>query len=144
MTSATSLLVEHLFSITAATAELAPVTIPRASGNLTIISVTSGSFEGSRLKGRIVPAAGGDWVSIREDGSMRLDVRLVLETEDGALVYMTYGGVGRVGADGSITLRTAPLFETGSETYQWLNRIQAIATGTVGNGSVSYDVYEVP
>lgn len=143
MSATTSLPVEHLFSITAGTAEPAPVAIARVGGNLTIVSVNSGTFEGSRMRGRVVPAAGGDWVSVRDDGTMRLDVRLVLETDDGALIYMTYGGVGVVGADGSLTLRTAPLFETGSEAYAWLNRIQAIATGTVGAGTVSYDVYEV-
>lgn len=139
----TSLPVEHLFSITAGTAEPAPVVVPRAGGNLTIISVMSGTFEGPKMRGRVLPVAGGDWVSVRDDGSMRLDVRLVLETDDGALIYMTYGGVGIAEADGSLTLRTAPVFETAAEKYSWLNRLQAVALGGVGPGTVSYDVYRI-
>lgn len=139
----TSLPVEHLFRIVADTGEPAPVVVPRAGGNLTIITVMSGSFEGPRLRGRVLPVAGGDWVSVRDDGSMRLDVRLVLETHDGALVYMTYGGVGVVGDDGSLSLRTAPVFETAAPEYAWLNRIQAVATGSVAPGTVTYDVYQL-
>ena len=84
-----SLPVDFLFSITAGTADPAPVVLPRAGGNLTIITVMSGTFEGPKIRGRVLPVAGGDWVSVRDDGSMRLDVRIVLETDDGALVYMT-------------------------------------------------------
>ena len=141
--AATALAVEFLFTIVAETAEPPPVVIPRTSGNLTVITVMSGTFEGPIVSGRILPVAGGDWVSVRSDGSMRLDVRLVLETSDGALIYMTYGGVGIVEADGSISLRTAPVFETADERYSWMNRLQAVATGTVGAGTVTYEVYRV-
>lgn len=135
--------VEYLFTITANTGDPAPVVIPRAGGNLTVITVMSGTFEGPALRGRVLPVAGGDWISVRDDGSMRLDVRIVLETDDGALIYMTYGGVGLADADGSLSLRTAPLFETGDERYTWLNRLQAVATGNVGPGTVTYRVYRL-
>lgn len=140
---ATSLAVEFLFTIEADTGDPAPVVIPRTGGNLTVVTVMSGTFEGPIVRGRILPVAGGDWVSVRSDGSMRLDVRLVLETHDGALVYMTYGGVGITEADGSISLRTAPLFETADDRYSWMNRLQAVATGTVGPGTVTYEVFRV-
>lgn len=141
--STSTLAVEYLFTITANTGDPAPVVIPRAGGNLTVITVMSGTFEGPSLRGRVLPVAGGDWISVRDDGSMRLDVRIVLETDDGALIYMTYGGVGLADADGSLSLRTAPLFETADERYSWLNRLQAVATGTVGPGTVTYRVYRL-
>lgn len=141
MTDTTSLPVDFLFSITANTGDPAPVVIPRGSGNLTVITVMSGTFDGPMLRGRVLPVAGGDWIEVRDDGSMRLDVRLVLETHDGALIYMTYGGVGLAGPDGSLTLRTAPQFETADDRYSWLNRVQGMATGTVGPGTVTYNVY---
>lgn len=141
--STSTLAVDLLFTITANTGDPAPVVIPRAGGNLTVITVMSGTFEGPALRGRVLPVAGGDWISVRDDGSMRLDVRIVLETDDGALIYMTYGGVGLADADGSLSLRTAPLFETADERYTWLNRLQAVATGTVGPGTVTYRVYRL-
>ena len=143
MNDTKSLPVKFLFSITANTGDPAPVVIPRGDGNLTIVTVMSGTFEGSSIKGRVLPVAGGDWISVRGDGSMRLDVRIVLETDDQELIYMTYGGVGLATADGGLSLRTTPQFETASTKYSYLNSIQAVATGSVCPGTVSYEVYEL-
>ena len=78
--------------------------------------------------------------TLRADGSGRLDVRLLLETDDGALILMQYNGIF---TDGATRIRSAPLFETGDERYAWLNSVQAIGLGSVGDGDVSYDVYQV-
>ena len=53
---------------------------------------------------------------------------------------MTYLGIGVPGEDG-LSLRTAPMFETGDERYAWLNNVQAVATGSSAAGVVTYDVY---
>ena len=46
--------------------------------------ILSGRFEGPRLKAAVqIPA--GDWITNRADGSYRLDVRLTLKTDDGAV-----------------------------------------------------------
>jgi hypothetical protein len=87
-----------------------------------------------------VKGPGGDWVLARPDGSLLLDVRLVLETDDGAAIYMTYRGVAK---DGAAWIRTAPQFETGDERYAWLNSVQAVATGQSGGTSVTYEVYQL-
>lgn len=134
----TSLPVEHLFTITAKT-EGNSVIRSGPMGTRVIVGVTGGSFEGPRLKGTIEPP-GGDWVTMRADGSARLDVRLTLVTDDGARVLMTYAGIG-VPKDGGLDLRTAPLFETGDERYAWLNNVQAVGVGRPGQGSVTYEVY---
>ena len=143
MNNTKSLPVKFLFSITANTGDPGPIVIPRGDGNLTIVTVMSGTFEGPSIKGRVLPVAGGDWISVRGDGSMRLDVRIVLETDDNEMIYMTYGGVGLATADGGLSLRTTPQFETSSPKYSYLNSIQAVATGSVGPGTVSYEVYEL-
>jgi len=39
--------------------------------------------------------------------------------------------------------RTAPLFETASQKYGWLNRILAIGIGRRSSREVAYTVYEV-
>lgn len=133
---------EFLFSMTAQTAEKKPVIIPNGpNGTRVIVTAMNGTFEGPRLKGTIGDVAGGDWVIIRADAMMALDVRLLLVTDDGANIYMTYTGLGRREADGSTVIRTVPRFETSHEKYLWLNQIQAVAHGTTGAGSVSYDVY---
>src|SRR2546421_6596234 len=103
----TYLAVEHLCTVAASTA--APVMIPGApQGARTFVGVTGGTFEGERLRGTIVPGSGGDYLTMRANGSMKLDVRMVLTTHDGASVLMTYCGIGANDADG-FGLRTAPL-----------------------------------
>ena len=42
-------------------------------------------------------------------GSYRLDVRLTLKTDDGALILVTYNGIGQTTTAGA-SLRAAPLF----------------------------------
>lgn len=134
--------VEFLFHIDADT-----VTVPSRmiiggpQGSRMIASVSGGTFDGPRLKGAVPSGASGDWVTLRDDGSFRLDVRLTLVTDDDAVILCTYNGVGQADANGAMTLKTAPTFETGDERYQWLNRVQAIGYGTVDGEGVHYDVY---
>ena len=61
-------------------------------GTLSIFPVTGGSFEGERLRGKVL-AGGGDWVTAKADGTFELDVRVTLETDDGALIHMTFTGM---------------------------------------------------
>src|SRR5262249_23311553 len=48
--------------------------------------------EGPRLRGKVLPG-GGDWTLLRGDGVLELDLRLTLETDDGALIHMTSFGL---------------------------------------------------
>ena len=135
----TSLPVEHLFTVTAYTAP--GVTIEGGpSGTRRIVAITGGTFEGARLRGKVADSPGGDWLLSRSDGGIRLDVRAVLQTDDGAAIYMPSAGIG-VRQDDGFPLRTAPLFETGDERYAWLNNVQAVGIGTAGRGTVTYEVY---
>lgn len=134
---ATTLPAEHLFTVTALT-DPAPTFIANGpQGTRLLVTVTGGTFEGPRLRGSVVPS-GGDWVTLRANGSMKLDVRITLQTDDGAAILMTYQGIG---TDGGARLRTAPLFETGDERYAWLNDLQAVAHGGIVDGGVRYEVY---
>lgn len=111
-------------------------------GSRVIRNVTGGWFEGPSLNGT-VEAPGGDWVTNRADGtSSKLDVRLTLRTHDGAVILMTYNGIGFRTETGEVVLRTAPLFETGDARYTWLNRVQAVGIGQLQDTStVTYEVY---
>jgi hypothetical protein len=109
-------------------------------GGRRIVNVTGGRFEGPRLRGTVqVPA--GDWITVRDDGSYKLDVRGTLRTDDGAHILMTYMGIGITTETGS-SIRAAPLFETGDPRYAWLNRVQAVSIGgRRGVELVTYEVY---
>jgi len=110
-------------------------------GTRIIVPVTGGDFEGPRLRGKILPG-GGDWLLLRADGVLELDLRITLETDDHALIYMTFQGLRHGPADAIAALgrgevvdparyyfRTVPRFETSAETYAFLNRIIAVGVG---------------
>lgn len=124
-------------------------------GRRRIAEVTGGSFEGPRMQGRIM-GGGGDWLLMRNDGILQLDVRVILETDDGALIYMTYRGLrhgpedvmarlnaGEEVAPSEYYFRTAPFFETSAPRYSWLNGIVAISTGHRLPTGPLYEVYQV-
>jgi hypothetical protein len=108
-------------------------------GTRTIVQINGGRFEGPRLKASVQTPA-GDWITNRADGSYKLDVRLTLRTDDGALILVTYNGVGQTTPAGA-SLRAAPLFETGDQRYAWLTRLQTVAVGERVGTDVKYDVY---
>jgi hypothetical protein len=108
-------------------------------GTRTIAQIVGGRFEGPRVKASVQTPA-GDWITNRADGSYRLDVRLTLKTDDGALILVTYNGIGQT-TDAGASLRAAPLFETGDSRYVWLTRLQAVAVGERVGTAVSYDIY---
>ena len=108
-------------------------------GTRTIVQVTGGRFEGPRMKASVQTPA-GDWITNRADGSYRLDVRLTLKTDDGAVILVTYNGIGQTTNAGA-TLRIAPLFETGDSRYTWLTGLQAIGIGERVGTAVKYDIY---
>lgn len=125
------------------------------SGHRRIVMVTGGAFSGPALRGRVLPG-GGDWLLGRADGSRRLDVRIALETDDGALIYASYGGVFGAAPDtmqrivdgddvdpATYYFRTAPFFETAAPQYHWLNGVVAIGYGRRRAGQVGYSVYTI-
>ena len=116
-------------------------------GTRMIFHVTGGKFEGPRLRGTVLPS-GGDWLVQRPDGLGALDVRGLLKTDDGELIYVTYNGRAKFGDGGYV--RTAPLFCTSMKgKYAWLNGVQAVAEGAPATDAsgritgVKYRVYEV-
>jgi hypothetical protein len=73
------------------------------------------------------------------DGSLRLDVRATIKTDDGEIILATYSGAfapskevndrftnGEVLSSKDVYFITAPQFTTGSKKYDWLNQIQAV------------------
>jgi hypothetical protein len=126
---------------------------PGANRRIGLIS--GGSFEGERLSGQVMDG-GSDWQAVRADGGTTLDVRLVLKTNDDALIAMTYRGVrhgpadvikrmekGEVVDPASYYFRISPSFETAAATYDWLNRVLAVGIGHRRPDGPVYSVFEV-
>jgi Protein of unknown function (DUF3237) len=111
-------------------------------GKRVIYSVKGGTFAGPKLKGKLRPV-GGDWVLRLDSATTKLDVKLLLETDDGQLISNTYTGIVHNNADGTTYWRITPLFETSSKRYEWLNHIIAVGVGKFGEGGVSYEVYAI-
>jgi hypothetical protein len=114
-----------------------------------------GAFEGERLSGEVLDG-GNDWQLFRADGALTLDVRLILKTNDGDLIAMSFRGLRHGPSDilrridqgdvvdlASYYSRINPLFETSSAKYDWLNRIIGVGIGhRLADGPI-YSVFEV-
>jgi hypothetical protein len=122
-----------------------PIVLPNTpSGMRTIIEVETAKLEGERLSGTMKGAAGADWATISPDLTCTLDVRMTFETHDGALVFVTYSGrIDLSQGPGQAPIYTAPLFETGDDRYAWLNKVQAVAKGTLDGATLTYEIAEV-
>ncbi len=122
-------------------------------GNRQVFYVRSGTFEGPRMKGEVLPG-GGDWFLLRPDNVGELDVRGTLKTHDGALIYATCRGIFSASQEAwekiykgepvdrdQYYFYTAPTFQTSAPDYLWLNRLLAVAVGSPVTGGVSYRVF---
>lgn len=108
-------------------------------GSRVIAGIREGRWEGERFSGNIV-GPGADWAMPGPGDAMLLDVRQVVQTDDGAVVYVTYNGR----CDRSRgTYTVAPTFQTSDPRYDWLNAVQAVGKGTLRDGRLEYVMYEV-
>jgi hypothetical protein len=104
--------------------------------------IKGGTFEGPKMKGKVL-AIGEDWLLKVDETTNKLDVRLVLETEDGQLIACTYPGIVHTNEDKTNYWRITPTFQTSSKNYEWLNYVIAVGKGSFQDGSVSYEVYAI-
>src|SRR5437870_8502506 len=124
-------------------------------GARVIAPITGGTFEGPRLRGRVLPG-GGDWTLLRSDAVLELDLRITLETDDGALIYMTSSGFrhgppevlaalarGETIDPSEYYFRTALRFETSASQYAFLNRLIAVSSGDRRARGPIYTINEV-
>jgi hypothetical protein len=127
-------------------------------GRRMIATVIGGEFHGERLSGVVLPG-GGDWATIDENDTLRLDARVTFQTHDGAMIYVSYRGVlrplstarrhavqgGPRNAEerAELYFRTAPMFETGDARYRWLTELVTIGVGSTTGNAVHYELFEV-
>ena len=117
--------------------------------------IRGGFFEGDRLSGKVLDG-GSDWQTVRHDGSVTLNAKLILRTSDNALVSMMYQGVRHGPADviarlesgetvdpKSYYFRTTTSFQTSAPQYDWLNRVIGLGIGhRLADGPI-YSIFEL-
>jgi hypothetical protein len=115
-------------------------------GRRIIQEIASIEFTGEHFNARLKGKAAADWLAIDAGGIATFDIRMTLETNDGALVYLNYIGT----ADWSEGMATKPVyvtakFETGDERYKWLNTAHVIGKGEVipDGGGLAYEFRQV-
>jgi hypothetical protein len=131
----------------------------RIDDTLTIFSSDRGWVEGPRIKGRIQSPT-GDWLRAQPGGSLRVDARMTIATDDGALIHLAYGGVisippadfARMAAGETLQADemyfvTAPVFQTAHADYVWLTRVQAVGKAVALKGGeggfVKYELFAI-
>jgi Protein of unknown function (DUF3237) len=134
----------------------APIVIDKG---MRIAVVTGGTVSGPNIKGTIQqPSA--DWVQVLPSGVTRMDVRLLIKTDDGEFIYVSYNGAIKYSEESLVKLRkgeeispddglyafASPTFRTSSKKYDYLNGIQAVNRYKVfrfgpDGGYASFDVF---
>jgi hypothetical protein len=144
----------HLLTLKLAVSGMQPIGETPA-GNRRIGLVAGGTFEGPKLRGTVLPG-GADWIIVRPDGVTALDVRIVLQTDDGAAIGLTYKGLrhgpaavmekvnaGQPVDPSDYYFRIAITFETAAPKYAWLNKVFGIGTGSRPPEGPVYQIFEV-
>ena len=102
------------------------------------------AFEG-RATGRLAGSVHGiDYLLVRADGRVDLNVHALIETEDGHRIALAAGGVCLPRpAEPIADLRENVELTTASEDYAWVNTRQVWGVGTVdfAGGKIHVDAY---
>jgi hypothetical protein len=125
-------------------------------GRRRIVPLTGGTFTGPELSGKLLPGASADWQVVLPDGTVFVDVRQTLQTDDGALLYVQSRGVrhgpaevlARLGRGESVdpdeyTFRTATWIEAAAPEFDWLNKGVFVSVAGRRPGGVIYETYLV-
>jgi hypothetical protein len=139
----------------------APLGAPQnVSSDLQIYTSPGGGWVmGPAIQGELVPP-GGDWVRVMPNGTLKLDSRVSIRADDGSIIFMTYPGrivvpegaaaqfaAGDALGPDDLYFMIAPLFETTSKTYGWLNDLvtvgKMVSNKEGENGHVTYDIFAV-
>lgn len=117
------------------------------------VLIKSGVIEGPNIRGIVVPGSGGDYPWVRPDGVIDFDARYILQTDDGATIYLQSRGYRwgppeimaamarreAVPAD-SYYMRVVPKFEAPAGKYDWMNRhvFVGVADKTPDGNAIHY------
>lgn len=125
------------FAFTVDIALTRPVWVEPSSMGTTRAGIwaAEGTFEGPRIKGRVIPMSGGDYPLVRPNGVIDFDARYFLEADDGTVIYLQSRGyrwaegdamerMARnepVGPD-EYYMRVSPKFDVPEGPHDWLGK----------------------
>ncbi|KAK5989235.1 Hydroalkoxylation enzyme phnH [Cladobotryum mycophilum] len=125
----------YLFAVNITVA--APIVIGTTPlGFRQVYPITGGTVKGPKLNGTVANW-GGDWGLTDSAGTFRPDARYIIQSDDGANIYVTAQGYAPPGSDFD-----AQIFETGSEKYSWLNNALCVSSGEIGDNGVVLQVWQ--
>jgi hypothetical protein len=124
-------------------------------GRRRIIPILGGTVTGAKLNGKVLPGA-NDYQIVRRDNVLELEARYIIETGDGAQIFVNNNGIRVADADvlaaqnrGELVdpklvyFRAVPRFETADPRYQWMMKRLFVCVGTRLPASVQISFFEV-
>jgi hypothetical protein len=97
-------------------------------------AATSEHWEGER------PVEGVDYVTVRADGNMDLDIHATIGEKQEAVSYKATG-VSIANEDRSADPKELIVFQTANEDLAWLNNEVAVAFGHGAAGKITLEIY---
>jgi hypothetical protein len=124
-------------------------------GRRRIIPILGGQVRGAKLNGKVLPGA-NDYQIVRRDNVLELEARYIIETDDGAHIFVNNNGIRVADADvlarqnrgemvdpALVYFRAVPRFETADARYQWMMKRLFVCVGTRLPASVQISFFEV-
>jgi hypothetical protein len=99
-------------------------------------TATSEHWDGER------PVKGVDYVTVRSDGNMSLDIHATIGEKSEAVSYRATG-VSIANEDQSADPKELIVFETGNEDLAWLNDEVGVGFGHGAGGKITLEIYLV-
>jgi len=131
---------------------------PVLKGTRLISPFKDGLVKGDKINGKILECS-GDWGLLIDSATFKVDSRATIQTDDGALIYITYTGYSHstakvaaligAGKGGELSpadyyFRASVSFETSAPGYAWLNHTVAIGVGRFpAAGKVAFRMYAI-
>jgi hypothetical protein len=126
------------------------------AGRRRIVPLTGGAFTGPKISGTLVAGVSADWQIVQPDGTALGDIRYVLKTDAGDLLYVQSRGVRHGNAEvlarlargeevdaAEYTFRTSTQIEAAAPELDWLNKGIFISVAARRAGGVIYETYLV-
>jgi len=118
---------------------------PTWVGQRIIQEFLSVRLDGERVRATMIAKAGADWLTLGGDGRATIDIRVLLQTDDGAQIFVTLEGR----AHWPDQLGQGPIFstarlESGDERYAWVNTLPLVSKGSVTAGrTVAHELFQL-
>ncbi len=127
-----------------------------AQGRRRIVALTGGTFRGPEISGRLIPGASADWQTILPDGTALGDIRYMLETDRGDVLYVQSRSIRHGSSEvlarlargedvdpGEYTFRASTSIETAAPDLDYLNKGVFISVAGRQAAGVTYETYLV-